>query len=99
MARALIDRNTLIDDTSMLALLFRQWKSAGLITLAGAVITLGISLLLPARPDFQQAVFALGKGSRIVYVIGRVAHCDRCADPQDGFVVGCRFLSKVDLPF
>jgi hypothetical protein len=61
--------------------------------------TSGISLLLPARPDFQQAVFALGKGSRIVYVIGRVAHCDRCADPQDGFVVGCRFLSKVDLPF
>jgi hypothetical protein len=62
------------------------------------ISTSGISLIMPVKPESDQVVFALGKSPRLVYVTARVVHCDPCEDPRDGFVVGYRFVNKVNLP-
>jgi hypothetical protein len=55
----------------------------------------GIALVLPERPDFEYAVVALGTAPNQIHLVVRVAH-HRPA--PTGFIVGCRFIRKVELP-
>jgi hypothetical protein len=55
----------------------------------------GISFLLPSRPESKYVVVALGKPPRVSYTTAQVIYCRRKAR---GFLVGCKFLAKVELP-
>jgi hypothetical protein len=54
----------------------------------------GISFLFPSRPEFEYVVMALGKPPRVTYTTAQVVNCRRAAK---AFLVGCKFLAKVEL--
>lgn len=56
--------------------------------------TTGIGLRLPEKPDFDYVVVTLGDLDSQVHVLARVVHSRPVAK---GYVVGCRFLRKVEL--
>jgi len=55
----------------------------------------GVALVLLKKPDFEHAVVALGIAPNLTHVVVRVIHQRPAAT---GFIVGCRFIRKVELP-
>jgi len=58
------------------------------------ISTSGISFRLPFQPDFDHAVIRLSKPHSSIYVMARVTSI---RPASIGFLVGCRFLSKVTI--
>ncbi len=56
--------------------------------------TTGIGLRLPEKPDFDYVVVTLGDLDSQVHVLARIVHSRPVAE---GYVVGCRFIRKVEL--
>ena len=54
----------------------------------------GISFLFPSRLESEHVLFALGKPPQLFYVTAQVISC---RPAPRGFIVGCSFLTKVNL--
>jgi hypothetical protein len=57
----------------------------------------GISFFLPRPPAFEFAVIGLGKRPKITYLLIRLTHCREHIDVKKQYLVGCRFLQRVEI--
>jgi hypothetical protein len=58
----------------------------------------GFSFILPHPPEFDSIVVALGMPPNVTYLSGQIVH-SRATNPdgQSLYIVGCRFLGRVQL--
>ncbi len=57
----------------------------------------GISFFLPRPPAFEFAVIGLGRRPNIKYLLIRLTHCQEQVGEKKQYLVGCRFLQRVEI--
>ena len=56
----------------------------------------GVSFRIAIQPTFQYVIVRLGTTNNPIYVLAEVVHSDPICDAENKYLVGCRFLRKID---
>jgi hypothetical protein len=56
----------------------------------------GISFFLAGRPPTHHCTLVLGRPPGLIFVNGRIVHCEPTELSPDEWIVGCEFVTKLD---
>lgn len=62
------------------------------------ISTGGFSFFWPDSPQFTKVVAALGTASALTYLNANVIHAKPTSQFKGGYLVGCQFVDRIDLP-